>query len=90
MGRSFVVLAALAAFTVSLSACKCPTPSADSGGSGGGAAASGTATSGTVCVDDVPSAARVDSTSSYRKEGNRNMSRLVDNRHHSNAPATEK
>ena len=86
MGRSFVVLAALAAFTVSLSACKCPAPSADSGGSSAG----GTATSGTVCVDDVPSAKRVDSTSSYRKEGDRNMSRLVDNRHHSNAPATEK
>lgn len=79
MGRKFVVLAALAAVTLSMSACKCPAPApASSSSSGGGAAAAGTAGGGTVCLDDTPSAKDFDGTSTYRSERDRNMSNMVD------------
>jgi hypothetical protein len=88
MGRQFVVLAALAAFMVSMSACKCPTPAATSAGgdaksaSGGGdgsnkAATAGTSGGGTVCLD-APSAGEWDGTSCYRSEVDRDMANLAD------------
>ena len=84
MGRTFVVVAALAAVMFSMSACKCPTPAASSSGgsgaSGSGAAAAGTAGGGTVCLDDSPSAKVHDGTSTYRSEKDRNMSNMVDHR----------
>jgi hypothetical protein len=82
MGRTFVVVAALAAVMVSMSACKCPTPAASSSGGSGasGAAAAGTAGGGSVCLDDAPSAKVQDGTSTYRSEKDRHMSNLVDHR----------
>ena len=78
MGRKFVVLAALAAFMVSMSACKCPTPSSSSGGGdGSNKAAAGTASSGTVCLDG-PSSSECDGTACYRSEADRNMANLAD------------
>src|SRR5262245_58112381 len=81
MGRKFVVLAALAAFMVSMSACKCPTPAASSSGGGGGdgsnKAAAGTASGGTVCLDG-PSVAESDCTACYRSEADRDMGNLHD------------
>lgn len=67
MGRQFVVLAALAAFMFSMSACKCPTPSGDGSNKSGG----------TVCVDG-PSSSECDYTACYRSEADRNMAILAD------------
>jgi hypothetical protein len=84
MGRNFVVVAALAAFMVSMSACKCPTPAASSGGaksssdgSSGSGAAAGTAGGGTVCLDS-PTADGWDGTACYHSEADRDMANLLD------------
>jgi hypothetical protein len=74
MGRTFVVLAALAAFMLSMSACKCPPASSSSGGGGG---SSGATSGGTVCVEH-PDVAVEDCTASYRSEADRNMANLID------------
>ena len=72
MGRQFVVLAALAAVMVSMSACKCSTGTTSSDGSSG---------SGTVCVDS-PAAKDCDGVSCYNSEVDRDMGNLRDCRSH--------
>ena len=76
MGRQFVVLAALAAFMVSMSACKCP-PASSGGGGGSSGATAGKSSGGTVCVD-APHVAEEDCTAAYRSEADRNMANLID------------